>query len=377
MTVQNTAVKNIYVGNGSTTEFPITFEVNPAHPEHIHVYTGAAEAASVETTNFSVDLVAKKVTYPKTGEPLAAGLKLIISRELPLTQALNLINQGDFFATDVEQAFDDNVMIAQQLNETLSRAVLMDISVDGGNFDTTLKLVPGKAIKINNEGTGFELTEDPANVTPVVESMLEQATTQANIATSAAQAASKSEDAAADSERAAAESETNAAESAAAAASSEQNAIEAAETSEAIAEKYGDLDAALEDAEYIAGNVNVFIPEVSASGVISWTNKAGLKNPDSVNIRGPQGPQGETGPQGPQGATGPTGPQGPQGETGPQGPQGIEGPQGPSGAQVEVEGFFGFVVNSEGHLILHYNDISAPPDFYINGEGHLIYRIGG
>lgn len=233
MTVQNTATKNIYVGNGSTTEFPITFEVNEAHPEYIHVYTGAAEAASVETTNFDVDLVAKKVTYPKTGEPLAAGLKLIISRELPLTQSLNLINQGDYFAEDVEQAFDDNVMIAQQLHETLSRAVLMDISVDGDSFDTTLKLIPGKAIKINDEGAGFDLTDDPAVLKPQVESMLAQATTQANIATNAANAALTSETNAKDSENAAAESEQNAAES-------EQNA--AASAAAALASEQAAFD---------------------------------------------------------------------------------------------------------------------------------------
>ena len=418
MTVQNTAVKNIYIGNGSTTEFPITFEVNPAHPEHIHVYTGAAEAVSVETTNFSVDLVAKKVTYPKTGEPLAAGLKLIISRVLPLTQALNLINQGDFFATDVEQAFDDNVMMAQQLNETLSRAVLMDISVDGGAFDTRIKLVPGKAIKINNEGTGFELTEDPANVLPTAQNLLEQTTQKADTAVTAAEYAYQFKNAAQASETNAATSEDNAAASAAAAEA-------AAEKAETIGNKYGNLDDAIQNVENIATNVNVFIPSVNEQGVISWTNGAGLENPESVNITGPQGPRGlqgvkgekgDTGPAGPQGIQGPqgvqgergvqgekgdtgaagaqgiqgiqgpAGPQGPQGDIGPQGPQGIQGPkgdkgdageQGPSGVQVNVEGHYCFEVSADGHLILHYEDNAAAPDFYINDEGHLIYRMEG
>lgn len=213
MTVQNTAVKNIYIGNGSTTEYPITFEVNEAHPEYIHVYTGAAEASSIETTNFEVDLITKKVTYPKTGEPLASGLKLIITRELPLTQSLNLINQGDYFATDVEQAFDDNVMMLQQLNERLSRAVLMDIGVDGNSFDATLKLIPGKAIKINDEGTGFDLTEDPAKVITIVQNLLQQTKQQANIATEQAGIATNKANAAAESAVSAATSETNAADS--------------------------------------------------------------------------------------------------------------------------------------------------------------------
>lgn len=60
-----------------------------------------------------------------------------------------------------------------------------------------------------------------------------------------------------------------------------------------------------------------FTPTVSSDGVISWTNDGGLPNPESVNIKGPQG---ATGPQGPQGETGATGATGPQGETGPAGP---------------------------------------------------------
>lgn len=75
-------------------------------------------------------------------------------------------------------------------------------------------------------------------------------------------------------------------------------------------------------------NGATFIPEVSEGGVLSWTNDKGLPNPAPVNIKGPQGPQGETGPAG---ATGATGPQGPQGEAGPQGPQGEAGPRGPQG----------------------------------------------
>ena len=42
-----------------------------------------------------------------------------------------------------------------------------------------------------------------------------------------------------------------------------------------------------------------FTPTVSSDGVISWTNDGGLPNPESVNIKGPAGPQGETGPAGP------------------------------------------------------------------------------
>ena len=82
----------------------------------------------------------------------------------------------------------------------------------------------------------------------------------------------------------------------------------------------------------------VFVPHLDADGNLSWTNNGGLDNPVTVNIMGPQGPQGirgETGPQGPQGEKGDTGAPGPQGEkgdTGAQGPQGIQGDTGPQGS---------------------------------------------
>lgn len=131
----------------------------------------------------------------------------------------------------------------------------------------------------------------------------------------------------------------------------------------------------LEDALASKTNGYTFTPSVSPEGVISWSNNGNLPNPDPVNIKGPQGPQGNTGPQGidgksatvsvgkvttsepgtdaqitnsgtenaavfdfviPRGETGPkgdTGERGPVGETGPQGLQGERGETGPAGPQ--------------------------------------------
>ena len=47
-----------------------------------------------------------------------------------------------------------------------------------------------------------------------------------------------------------------------------------------------------------------FTPSVDDSGNISWSNDAGLPNPETKNIRGPQGAQGNTGQKGDKGDTG-------------------------------------------------------------------------
>ena len=85
----------------------------------------------------------------------------------------------------------------------------------------------------------------------------------------------------------------------------------------------------------------VFTPHLDADGNLSWTNNGGLDNPETVNIMGPQGPQGirgESGPQGPQGIRGETGPQGPQGIRGETGPRGIPGSDGKTAYQYAQDG---------------------------------------
>ena len=60
----------------------------------------------------------------------------------------------------------------------------------------------------------------------------------------------------------------------------------------------------------LSENVNVFVPHIDSSGILTWTNKAGLDNPSPITIKGIQGPrgiQGEQGERGVQGAQGPAG----------------------------------------------------------------------
>ena len=75
-----------------------------------------------------------------------------------------------------------------------------------------------------------------------------------------------------------------------------------------------------------------FTPHVSDSGIISWTNDKGLKNPDAVSIMGPAGKDGAQGPQGVQGPPGADGVPGEKGDAGPQGPAGKDGKDGTNGA---------------------------------------------
>ena len=352
MTVQKDVTKNIYVGNGSTRTFPFSFECPAEHPEYIKVYLMQDDGTALATSDYQLDMDARQITYPSSGTALPEGKKLVIMRELPLQQMMNLVNNGPYFAEDIETAFDECVMAMQQIAEKLNRSIIMSVDIDGDAFVNEVPFEAGKSFRIADDGKSIVLTEDPAKVLPLVQGVYAQTQAQAQSAAASATAAAKSEDsafksagvagnsaqyaslsAASASENAeltsgykqealtakadAAASATNAKASEANAKTSENNAeaskeaaqsaataasnfASAARNSAGEAKTYKDnaktyMDNAelyMNNAKNYSENVNVFVPSVSSAGVLSWTNKAGLPNPASVNIKGVKGDAG-------------------------------------------------------------------------------------
>lgn len=250
MTVQKDVTKNIYVGNGSTRTFPFTFECPAEHPEYIKVYLMQDDGTALATSDYQLDMDAKQITYPSSGTALPEGKKLVIMRELPLQQMMNLVNNGPYFAEDIETAFDECVMAMQQIAEKLNRSIIMSVDIDGDAFVNEVPFEAGKSFRIADDGKSIVLTEDPAKVLPLVQGVYAQTQTQAQNAIASAAAAAKSE---------------------------------------------SSTKAYMDTTKDLSENVNVFIPSVSPDGVLEWTNKAGLDNPAAVNIKGQQGVQGEKG----------------------------------------------------------------------------------
>lgn len=338
MTVQKDVTKNIYVGNGSTRTFPFTFECPAEHPEYIKVYLMQDDGTALATSDYQLDMDARQITYPSIGAALPEGKKLVIMRELPLQQMMNLVNNGPYFAEDVELAFDENVMAMQQIAEKLNRSIIMSVDIDGDAFVNEVPFEAGKSFRIADDGKSIVLTEDPARVLPLVQEAYAQAQAQAQSAYASAVAAAKSEDRAFESAGVAGNSAQYASASAASAAENARLAEgykTAAETAKSNASLYAanaktsadnagaSKEAAqsaattasnfasdarnsaneaqtyrnnaktyMDNAKNYSENVNVFVPSVSSAGVLSWTNKAGLTNPTSVNIKGAKGDTG-------------------------------------------------------------------------------------
>lgn len=126
MTVPSDVNKHIYAGNGVTRVWPYTFLLYDASHLQVWVKRGDEESALLER-GYVLNEQEKTVTYPPegTGEaPLSAKDQIIIMRVVPVLQLLDLLNQGEFFAEDIEKQFDLVVMMIQQITETLRRAVV-------------------------------------------------------------------------------------------------------------------------------------------------------------------------------------------------------------------------------------------------------------
>lgn len=334
-----------YNGNGNATEFAYQFKILNRTDIKV-LLTDADGKEKLLTKDYYVDVEKSVVRYPgyavgaevpESERPavLPAGWKLTIYREVPVTQETDLPDQYPF--NQVEDIGDKLTMIAQQLTDIIGRSLKIGVS-KSTDIDTVIPWENGKSFRISDDGKTLELTEDPAKVLPLAQGVYAQTQAQAQSAAASATAAAKSEDSAFESagvagnsaqyaslsaasaaENAeltsgykqealtakadAAASATNAKaseanaeaskEAAQSAASNANNFATSASSSASEAKSYRDAaNNYAANAKNYSENVNVFLPSVSASGVLSWTNKAGLANPASVNIKGAKGDTG-------------------------------------------------------------------------------------
>lgn len=288
-----------YNGNGNATEFAYQFKILDRTDIKV-LLTDADGKEKLLTKDYYVDVEKSVVRYPgyavgaevpESERPavLPTGWKLTIYREVPVTQETDLPDQYPF--NQVEDIGDKLTMIVQQLTDVTGRSLKIGVSTSA-DIDTTIPWENGKSFRISDDGKTLELSEDPAKVLPLAQGVYAQTQAQAQSAAASATAAAKSEDSAFESAGVAG------------------NSAGEAKTYMDNAKTY------MDNTKNYSENVNVFTPSVSTSGVLSWTNKAGLANPPSVNIKGEKGDQGLQGIQGVQGVKGDTGAKGDRGATG-------------------------------------------------------------
>lgn len=153
MTVSSSIAKHTYSGNGATTEWPYTFAITDASDIKVLI-TDTTGAITEITTGFTINTETNTATLDAI---LPVGWKITLLRELPLTQDLDLVNQGPFLAETIEDSFDKLTMIAQQLKEQVDRSVKVEISSDTDPADLIAELRQAAVTSTANAALASEM----------------------------------------------------------------------------------------------------------------------------------------------------------------------------------------------------------------------------
>lgn len=132
MTIANTNTNNIFNANGVTREWNLTFQYNQSISD-LDIYVRHSDGTTTTvTSNYYLD--GNVLTYPTVEsemDPLPTGDKLVVQRATPLTQEINLTQQGPLDAETLECGYDKGVILSQELKSKLDRAIVFPIDIDG------------------------------------------------------------------------------------------------------------------------------------------------------------------------------------------------------------------------------------------------------
>lgn len=125
MTVPHETSSNLYTANGVTTQFPFTFLVYDQ--AHLRVWTRVGDVETeVSNGNYSVSGIGNgQGGTVEFLEAPAGGTRILIERDVPLVQESEVPNFGGFAQKSLEFTDDRSVMMAQQLEAGLGRALMI------------------------------------------------------------------------------------------------------------------------------------------------------------------------------------------------------------------------------------------------------------
>lgn len=206
-----------YNGNGNAKEFAFEFKILNASDIKV-LLVNADGTEKLLTKDYFVDIEKSVVRYPGYApgaelpleqQPpiLPAGSKLVLYREVPITQQTKLDQFWPFNV--IEAALDKLTIICQQLSDGFSRCLKLSESVPK-DVNPTIPVEVGKSFRWSDDGKKIVLTDDPAKVLPQANEVLKRTEAARDVAVAKADAAGASAVSAAESEVAADRSATQA-----------------------------------------------------------------------------------------------------------------------------------------------------------------------
>jgi len=163
MSISSTVSRNDYVGNGAADTYPYTFRIFLKGD----LLVTERDTDGVETTlTVDVDYTVSGVgddgggSIVLTAGNLTTDYGLTIRRVIDLKQETDIRNQGVYYPEIHEDQFDRDVMIAQQQQDEIDRAVRNPETVPVSDFDPQLPsdiATASRALITNTTGDGFTL----------------------------------------------------------------------------------------------------------------------------------------------------------------------------------------------------------------------------
>jgi len=154
-----------YTGDGTTTDFAFTFQVNSS--SELAIYSD--DTLKTITTHYTVSLNSDGTGTVAYGSAPGSGVVVTIMRNMALSRSSNFVAGGTFSASDLETPLDNSVLLDQQLQEQTDRSLQLKPTtkrtVTGAAFgitgplyfpyDSTVANNANKAIVFDNDGTAL------------------------------------------------------------------------------------------------------------------------------------------------------------------------------------------------------------------------------
>ncbi|HEX7828656.1 MAG TPA: glycosyl hydrolase family 28-related protein [Thermoanaerobaculia bacterium] len=159
MTVTSAIARNDYTGSGSTGPYTYNFRI---YAETDLYVTKQDAAGNVTVLSWPTDFTVTGVSARTGGTitlttALATGEHLTIQRVRPLTQLLNIRNQGAMFPANIEDGLDQVVMLAQQQQDAIDRSFKVPSTIPPSTINPTIQdFIAGYYLQVRPDGLGLQ-----------------------------------------------------------------------------------------------------------------------------------------------------------------------------------------------------------------------------
>lgn len=166
MSVINEDIREVYTGDGSTTEFDVDFRVLDV--SHLAIYKRNTSTDVVTSLAYGDDYTVEidedeGATVTFLSAPTASE-KIYIYSDSPYTQETEIEPDSDLPEETLESAYDKITVLVKQLKERLDRALKFPVTSDSVALEPTLpEPDPGKGLIWDSSGVALINTDDDVN----------------------------------------------------------------------------------------------------------------------------------------------------------------------------------------------------------------------